>query len=144
MKVAMKPVSLLMEERQAEVRELFSLAEKYVDQANGWVLAESSRAVYFEPWRGAADAKLPREFASIIIFGPEAEARMEKQLDSQEGCLRIMRNDPAGAEFLARGMAAVLRDKQGCKLCYEEYFKEDESGFLVKVCGRLCGVEGRQ
>lgn len=138
----MEPVRLIIEEREAGVADMLALAAAYVMPQGGWLLAESPRAVEFRPWDGTVADALKREFSSLIIFGPRAEVRMEKSPGSTTGWMRVVRSDPAGGEFLARRQRALLRDK-GRLLCDEYFTEDDDSGFLLKVGGRLCGVEGR-
>lgn len=137
------PARLALEEGEADVAETLALACERVDQANGWLLAESPRALVFEPWRGALDERLKMELSSLIIFCPAAEVRMEKTTGESRGWLRLLRDDPQGREYLARPGSALLREKSGKKLNYSEYFQPDDYGFLTLVCGRLCGVEGK-
>ena len=108
-----------------------------------WLLAESPRKCVFEPFCGKLDSQMKNEFASLTIFGPNAEIRMEKTSGQAVGWLRFLRADPAGEEFLARRSSALLRDGSGRHLLFDEYFKPDACGFLIRHCGRLCGVEDK-
>lgn len=139
----MRPARLSREERETDVDEMLTLARREVAPQGGWLLAEAPRAVVFTPWDGTMGEQLKREFSSMTIFGPQAEVRMEKTPDALRGRMRVVRSDPEGEElFLARRQSALLRDKG--RLLYDEYFREDEdSGFLFKALGRLCGVEDK-
>ncbi|MBD5641710.1 MAG: hypothetical protein HDQ91_04765 [Desulfovibrio sp.] len=135
----LKPGRLFLEEREASVEEFLGLAAQY--QKNAWLMAESPRRFVFRAFDGELDGQLRQEAMSLIVFGPEAEIRFERPFGDQTGWLRLARPESGGRECLFRRVSALLRDGSGGKLLYEEFYQPDESGFLVKFCGRLCGVE---
>lgn len=137
-----------MEDTMIDIVEREASAGEFLEAANcpgtdAWLLVESPRRMVFERYTGQLDEQLLREFSSAVIFCREFEARMEKAYGGDRGFLRIVRHMPSGGDlFVVRKGSALLRSGSG-RLQYAEYFREDKSGFLVRECWRLCGVEGR-
>lgn len=128
-------------EKEADIDEALVFARDNMG-GDAWLLAESPRKLVFRRWNGELDNQLKHELTSLTIFGPNSEARLEKSMGAARGWLRLLREGDAGEESLVRRGAALLREKGRGRLKYAEYFKPDESGFLIRRCWRLCGVEG--
>lgn len=135
----LQPCWLILEEREANVGEFLALAAEYGD--NAWLMVESPREFVFRPFAGKLENQLTQEATSLIVFGPRAEARLEKAWGEDQGWLRLARPEAGGEECLTRRIGALLRDGSGRRLIFEEFYRPDESGFLVNFCSRLCGVE---
>lgn len=133
------PCGLILTEREATVGEFLTLAAG--QPGNVWLIAESPREFVFRPFAGTLEQELQKEAISLIVFGQQAEARLEKAWGADQGWLRLAAPAPAGGECLRRRIGALLRDGSGRRLIFEEYYRPDESGFLVKICSRLGGVE---
>lgn len=132
------PTRLLVEERECELDEVLALAGEFVNPKTGWLLAESPRELVFGRLGHEIPERLKRECTSLIIFGPDAEARLEKRSGAESGHARLVRVDPAGENYLVRRTGALLHSG---RLLHDECFRPDASGFLIRVCCRLCGVE---
>lgn len=129
---------ITLEEREANASELVQLASSMPQTA--WMLMETPRELVFRRFAGKIDEALLNEATSLIIFSPDVELRMEKSCGSTMGAIRIIRNDPGGEEYTYRRVSALGRHT-GTRVQYEEYFRPDTSGFLLRFCGRLHGVE---
>lgn len=136
----LRKVCLIIEEKESSLAQLLKKAAGIGD---AWLLAESPRGVVFRPWDGSVDERLALELFSIIVCGPRAEARMEKNAGENAGWMRFIEESPAGDVYLARKIEALLRDGKG-RMQYEEYFRPDGSGFLEQAFGRLCGVAAKK
>lgn len=135
----LRPCGLILTEREATVGEFLALASEHA--GNTWLMAESPREFVFRPFGGTLESQLQKEATSLIVFGPQSEARLEKAWGADRGWLRQATPDAASGQCLARRIGALLRDGSGRWLIFEEYYRPDESGFLVKICSRLGGVE---
>lgn len=134
------PARLHIEERECGLDEFLALAGEFVEPQTGWLLAESPRELVFRRMGAEIPDRLKLECSNMVIFGPAAEARLEKRTGTEIGRARLLRLDPAGEDFLARRTGALLRGGKG-RLLHDEYFRPDASGVLIRICGRLCGVE---
>lgn len=128
----------ICEENALSLEQMLAWANEHVK--NPWILAESPPEVIF----GALNASItPEKLAScqeIIIFGPNAEIRMQKALDQTEGYCRKI-SEGSGASLLAREVGVFLRDGKQ-KMRYIEYFSENDLEFPQLVGGRLAGILG--
>lgn len=129
---------ITIEEREADTGELVQLASYMPPTA--WMLMETPRELVFRRFDGKIEEALLNDATNLIIFSPDAELRMEKSRGSTRGSLRIIRNDPDGEQYTYRRVSALGRHT-GMRVLYEEYFRPDTSGFLLRFCGRLHGVE---
>lgn len=127
----------------AESGELRNLAAQYLDASMAWLLAETPRKPFFQPFAEALPENALAEAFSVIIFGPKAEIRFERQPGAKTGLVRVLSECEDGEEYLGISRRAILWDRNG-KLEYREYFTESESGFLRKAASRLADVIGRK
>lgn len=134
---------------EAETGQLRALAAKHLDASTAWLLAETPEKVFFQPFEEDLPENAMATAFSVIIFGPAAEIRFERQPGQERGQVRIMAASDAGEQYLGINREALLRDekdrlKYNGRLEYMEYFTESESGFLRKVGSRLVNVHGRK
>lgn len=128
-------LEILVEEM--DVGHMLAWSEKNL--ANPSVLVQSPRSVLLLPLEELKDKEILQDAFSIIIFGREGEARMEKKSRSQTGLARLSL-EGQGDEYFTLSRGYLLRQEYGGKLFEREYYARDDSGNLSLRHSRLCGM----
>lgn len=137
--VETRRISLLCDTAAMTLPAALDWARGHVAPVTGWLLAESPRGVVWSPFSGDALPGDPAEIERLVIFGPEAELRLEKAYGAPSGHVRLLRVDAAGEPTFERVSRYPLAN--GMRLAYAEHFCEDaQSGILRLAWARFCGV----
>lgn len=140
----MRPARLAMETATLTLAEALGWAASRLDLQTGWLLAEAPQQII---WRRLADVDakdVPAQCENLLLFGPEAELRLNKGYAAEAGNARLVTRADEGREGLER-LSSYLLGKGGTMLEYAEFFRADEqSGLLRLEFARYCGVRGEK
>lgn len=140
----MRSARLAMETATLTLAEALGWASSRLDPQTGWLLAEAPQQII---WRRLADVDVrdvPAQCENLLIFGPEAELRLNKGYAAEAGSARLVTLANEGKEGHER-LSAYLLGKGGAMLEFAEFFCADEqSGLLRLEFARYCGVRGEK
>lgn len=137
--VETRRIPLLYETAVMALPEALGWARGHVAPDTGWLLAESPRGIVWDRFTGEAPAVDAAEIERLVIFGPEAELRLEKPYGAASGPARLLRVGEGGEPTFERVSRYPLAN--GMRVAYAEHFCEDgKSGILRLVWARFCGV----
>lgn len=139
--VTTREASVSVQTASMTLAEALQWANEHVNAATGWLLAESPRQIIWRPFAQADLTAHAEEIERLIIFGPAAELRMEKNFGATAGHCRMLLVGGAGGRGTFERVSWQLMET-GQRLGYAEHFCQDEDhGILRLAVARFCDVE---
>lgn len=137
----MREIRIKREEGPMELREALLWATEHIKSDIGWMLAEMPEKPVWTPLKAAPAPESLATCTSLMIFGPNAEIRLQKPYAESRGTGRTLLVDAQGESGLERLSSYIML--MGGHLDYAEFFRIDpQTGVLRLEFARYCGVRG--